>query len=514
MGDIINSDPAYVKDIDYGYSSLPGGTPGKASYSLYRAANLTREPMVYVGANDGMLHGFIANSGVEDFAYVPYGVYSNLSKLTAPTYAHKFFVDGGITVGDAYLGGSWKTILVAGLNAGGNTVYAIDVTQPGSTDDSDVLWEFSEANMGQSYSQPQIGILENGDWVAVFGNGYNSSTGGAYLYVVDLKTGTLLQKIQASDIAGNEDNGLSTPLLYDKDNNHLIDTIYAGDLLGNMWKFDVSGASGSWNVAFSGSPLFTARGPTNAVQSITAQPKATAHPLSGGPGGHIVMFGTGRYLTFGDVSDKSVQTFYGIGDDGVNPVPMTINRNLVLEQQIINWQTPVVDPANPPPRQERSFTGNSPDWLTKKGWYMDLLDPSPAPAFGERVISTSLVKEDRVIFVTAVPSSDPCVPGGSSWLMELNFLTGGIFTEPVIDRNKDGKYDDLDNVENHVIGGVRNQGLGISKTPVWLQANSNTAFKIMTGTSGGFATERNRTAVPPPPGGGNQVIRRSWVQIR
>ncbi len=501
MGDVINSDPAYVKNINYGYSSLPAGTPGQATYGLYRTANMTREPMVYVGANDGMLHGFIAASGVENFAYVPYGVYANLSKLTAPTYAHKFFVDGGITVSDAYIGGSWKTILAAGLNAGGNTVYAIDVTQPGSTDESDVLWEFSDVNMGQSYSQPQIGILENGNWVAVFGNGYNSSTGGAYLYVVNLTTGALLAKIPASDIPGNEDNGLSTPLLYDSDNDYLIDTIYAGDLLGNMWKFDVSGASGAtWNVAFAGAPLFTARSATNTVQPITAQPKATAHPS----GGSIVMFGTGRYLTYADVSDTAMQTFYGIRDDGVLPV-ITTDRSQ-LQVQLIDLQ------SNAFGRDVRSFTGNSPDWVTDKGWYVDLRDG--VLAVGERVISTPIVKEDRVIFVTAVPSSDPCTPGGTSWLMELNFLTGGTFDEAVLDLNNDGVFDDLDNVLGQVVSGVRNQSLGISKTPVWLQATPNSAFKIMTGTSGGFATERNRTRVPPPVPGANQVLRRSWIQIR
>ncbi len=501
MGDVINSDPAYVKDIDYGYASLPAGTPGQASYNLYRTANLLREPMVYVGANDGMLHGFLGSNGVENFSYVPYGVYSNLSKLTAPTYEHKFFVDGGITVSDAYLGGSWKTILAAGLNAGGNTVYAIDVSRPGSTADSDVLWEFSEADLGLSYSQPQIGILENGQWVAVFGNGYNSGNGGAYLYVVDLKTGNQLAKIKASDIPGNEGNGLSTPLLYDSDGDKLIDTVYAGDLLGNMWKFDVSGvASASWNTAFSGAPLFTARSATNTVQPITAQPKAAAHPS----GGSIVMFGTGRYLTYADVSDTSIQTFYGIRDDGANPI-LTTDRSQ-LQVQLIDLQTTGFG------RDVRSFTGNSPDWITKVGWYVDLRDP--VQAVGERVISTPIVKEDRVIFVTAVPSSDPCTPGGTSWLMELNFLTGGTFDEAVLDLNNDGLFDDKDNVNNEVIGGVRNQALGISKTPVWLQATPNSAFKIMTGTSGGFQTERNRTSVPPPVPGANTVLRRSWVQIR
>jgi type IV pilus assembly protein PilY1 len=321
------------------------------------------------------------------------------------------------------------------------------------------------------------------------------------LYVVDLANGTLLAKILASDIAGNEGNGLSTPLLYDSDGDKLIDTVYAGDLLGNMWKFDVSGlSSAAWKTAFTGAPLFTARSATNTVQPITAQPKATAHPN----GGSIVMFGTGRYLTYADVSDTSIQTFYGIRDDGVNPITTTDRSQ--LQVQLMDLQTTAFG------RDVRSFTGNSPDWITKVGWYVDLRDG--VLAVGERVISTPIVKEDRVIFVTAVPSSDPCTPGGTSWLMELNFLTGGTFTESVLDLNNDGLFDDKDNVNNEVISGVRNQSLGISKTPVWLQATPNSAFKIMTGTSGGFQTERNRTAVPPPVPGGNQVLRRSWVQIR
>ncbi len=485
---------------------LPTSILGQSSYGAYVTSNASRTAKVYVGANDGKLYGFNALTGVEEFSYVPAGVYQNLTHLTDPLYTHRFYVDGGITVGDAYLGGTWRTVLVAGLNAGGNSIYALDVTDAEAFDQNDVLWEYTDLDMGMTFSQPQIGILESGDWVAVFGNGYNSLNGGSYLYVVRLSDGALLQKVQASDAPGDDGNGLSTPYLHDADGDRLIDTVYAGDLQGNMWKFDLAGLPGTYSVAFSGAPLYRARNASNQVQAITAQPKVGGHPL----GGYIVAFGTGRYLTPGDPLDLTVQTFYGIRDNGA--AVTTTNRS-ELQRQTLDLQVTAFG------REVRSVTGATPDWATMKGWYLDLLDPPIPPStagtpVGERVVSTPIVKFDRVIFVSVVPSTDPCVPGGTSWLMELNLLTGGSFPSSILDLNNDGTFDDLDRAGGEIVSGVRTAGLGISKTPVWLQCESgNCAFKIMTGTSGGFVSEKNSTPNPPPPPAGS-VKRRSWIQIR
>jgi type IV pilus assembly protein PilY1 len=519
MGDIINSDPAFVKAVDYGYSTLPDGIPGKSDYADYVSANAPetggRLPMVYVGSNDGRLYGIratvapIALSGAEQFSYVPAGVYEHLARLTDPVYSHRFYVDGGITAGDAYLTlgatTAWRTIVTAGLNAGGKSIYALNVTDPTNFTANNVLWEFNDADMGYSFSQPQMGIMEDGSWVAVFGNGYNSTEGGAYLYIVNLATGALIRKIPVgTNIIGTDDNnGLSTPFLFDSDNDKMIDTIYVGDLQGNLWKFDVSGSSGSWQAAFAGAPLFQARDDSGARQPITSQPKVGGHPL----GGHMVVFGTGRYLTLADITDMSVQTYYGIRDHGNTPVSTTDRSE--LQEQTISLQL-----NNQFGRDVRSISDNVPDWNTDRGWYLDLVDPVAPPndAIGERVVSTSLIRLGRVIFVTITPSQDPCQPGGSSWLMELDLVNGGTFPESILDLNNDNLFDALDEVQGEVVSGVRNTSLGISKTPVWLDAEGK-AFKVLTGTRGSFVTEKNATPNPPPPPSG-EVSRRSWIQIR
>jgi type IV pilus assembly protein PilY1 len=547
MGDIINSDPGYVKNLDYKFGDLPAGTPGQSTYLAYVNGNANRIPMIYVGSNDGRLYGIRADhgqpavtatgeveSGGEQFSYIPNGVFPQINRLMDPAYVHRYYADGPVTVGDAYFGAAWHSVVVAGLNSGGKSVYALDVTDPLKFNEAKVLWEFNDAGsteMGMTFSQPQIGILENGTWVAVFGNGYNSVGGGAYLYVLNLETGVLIRKLKASDVANSdENNGLSTPLLADTDGNKLMDTVYAGDLLGNMWKFDLSGSSGSWNVAFSGKPLFTAQNANKDVQHITAQPKVTGLAI----GGRIVVFGTGRYLATTDVANKEIQSLYGIRDDGTTPVT-TLDRS-ELQQQTIDHV--LASPGG----TARVLSHNDVDWTKKKGWYLDLVEPSTA-ADGERVVSATVIKKNRAIFTTIDPSSDPCVPGGVSWLMEVDFSTGGGFNGAILDLNGDGKIDANDRLS---IDGnpanpsaLRLDGLGISKTSLVLDsalvsnpddggggggdggggdggAGGAVEFnKFNTGQTGRITDTGNGEEAPdePPPESGT-VHRRSWIQIR
>jgi type IV pilus assembly protein PilY1 len=523
MGDIINSDPAYVGAVNFGYSGLPAGTPGQSSYEAFRTANMSRVPMVYVGSNDGRLYGIRgdaghAQSGVEMFSYIPAGVYPNLSQLTEPSYSHRYFVDGSIIVRDAYVGGSWKTILIAGLNSGGRSIYALDVTDGANFDASKVMWEFNESQggeeLGYTFSRPQIGILENGKWVAIFGNGYNSPTGGAHLYVVDLETGDLIRKIQASEVAGtDESNGLSTPLLVDTDDNYLIDTVYAGDLHGNMWKFDLSNSSPAvWHVS-NNRPLF--RAPTG--QAITAQPKVTGHPS----GGLIVLFGTGRYLANSDVTSQEQQAFYGIRDDGTWTSTATVTN---LQQQSFRYQGDISG------RAVRSVSRNTVDWGTQRGWYLNLLRDSGEPS--ERVVNTSLVVRNMVIFSSIIPSDDECDPGGTSWLNVLDVNTGGEFNHTLFDLDGDGEFDSLyqDDGETYYMNAVRTDRLGISNVPVLIYEDltpndpnddpsltANIMYAIGTGTTGQTETNPiclNPSGCGPTPPAPVAVKRRSWIQIR
>ncbi|GBG12504.1 type IV pilus assembly protein PilY1 [Novimethylophilus kurashikiensis] len=501
LGDIIHSDPIFVQTDNFGYATASGMTE-KSSYAAFVAGKNTRSPMVYVGSNDGMLHAFRADagnadSGKEIFAYVPAGVYPKLSQLTDPGYSHTYYVDGAPSSGDAYWGGSWKSVLVGGLGAGGKSVYALDISNPDSFSAANVLWEYSDATgLGNTFSQPQIVRLNTGEWAAVFGNGYNSTSDKAFLYIVRLSDGTLIKKIPAGNSSGN---GLSTPMMYDTNGDGIMDTAYAGDLLGNLWKFDLSSTNAAtWALANGAQPLFTALNTQGQAQPITAQPTLGAHPS----GGLLIYFGTGRYLTTTDPGNTDVQSFYAVWDNGTSG---TVSRSQLQIQSILS-ETAQFNALL------RETSDNGVDWAGgKRGWYMDLVVPPTTSAGpgGERIISRALLKYDRVIFSTVVPSTDACLPGGFSWLMELNVTTGGRLAVSAYDLNNDGQYDTGDNLSNgNVASGVKST-VGIFGTPTWLNGSGNSDYKEFSGTSGSISTIKNRR--PPTMG---TVKRIFWQQIQ
>jgi type IV pilus assembly protein PilY1 len=300
LGDIVNSDPHYVGTPDYRYHLLPS-TEGEAYVTFRNSTSYrNRTPMLYVGANDGMLHAFNASTLVESFAYVPNGVFSKLSELTSPDYGHMYFVDGSPRSGDAYINGGWKTVLVGGLGAGGKSIFALDVTNPAGFDANKVLWEFSHANLGYTFSQPTIVRLYDGSWAAIFGNGYNSTGQAdptAQLFIVDLADGSLIRTIDTGAASGNttgvvpagQHNGLSTPTPVDIDGDRITDYVYAGDLYGNLWKFDLTDTdSTKWDVAIrtTGSvkaprPLFRAVDASGNGQPITSRVEVGSHSQRG-----------------------------------------------------------------------------------------------------------------------------------------------------------------------------------------------------------------------------------------
>jgi type IV pilus assembly protein PilY1 len=507
LGDIINSDPAFAYADDFGYKDMAADEA--ASYASYVESKSGRTPTVFVGSNDGMLHAFRADSGnvasgAELFAYVPNAVYPNLSKLTDPSYSHQYYVDAGPTVGDACLGGppcAWRTVLVGGLGAGGSSVYALNVSNVTSPSAAMVMWEFTDPDMGLSYSKPQIARLNDGQWVAVFGNGYNSSSERAYLYVVNLETGALIKKIAAGSATAN---GLSTPVLYDANNDMIMDYAYAGDLQGNLWRFDLTG------FADETTPLFTARNASNQVQAITTQPILGGHPN----GGALVYFGTGQYLQASDTLNTNVQTFYGIWDknwtDGVpEPITTTIVRSDLQQQSIVAATTEFG-------KDLRETTANTVNWSTKLGWYMDFNQSA-----GERVLSHALLRYGRVVFVTVVPSTDTCDAGGGSWIMDLDAVTGARATGSNYDFNNDKSYDESDNLASGAAASGFKTTVGISKTPAWFEGvdiegnKTGTDYMVWTGTLGGTESIGTKAPGPAPgPGGGGALRRVYWLQIQ
>lgn len=526
LGDIINSDPFFVQQQYFGYERLPGSEG--SSYYAFVTANANRTPMVYVGANDGMLHAFNAengpNGGREVFAYVPRAVYPKLWELTDPDYndRHIFFVDGSPYVGEAYINGAWGSYLVSGLGAGGRSIFAINVTNPTAVTASSVMWEFTDSELCYTFSQPQIARLPNGTWAAIFGNGYPKTSGsyqcttsGAFLYVVDLASGNQIARlgIDAGSTAYNgANNGLSTPALVDTDGDRIIDTVYAGDLYGNVWKFDLSNSNPSnWRVANrSGSrdrPLFSARNASDQRQPITAPLEVGRHPN----GGFMVYFGTGRYVAEGDPTDLTVQSFYGIWDrpdtGPSNEITYTTaTRSSILQQQTLLSETTVAG------REVRTVSANNVNWSTQRGWFLDLIQPTTPPtAQGERVVDPPLLRFGRVIFNTLIPSTSSCSFGGTSWLMELSAVTGQRINETVLDVNGDGVFNADDYSGGNPVSGMRSS-VGITSTPRVISAGA-LEFKLQsgsdtTGTNEGIQVTTEKGGDRPPRGSWRQLISR------
>jgi len=502
LGDVVSSDPVFVWKEDFGYGSL-SGTEGSsyASFVSGKANESLRRPMLYIGGNDGMLHGFVvggsvvADKGKEKFAYIPTGVYGKLNQLMEPSYSHTYLVNGSPTVGDAYIGSGWKSVLVGALGAGGRTVYALDVSEPENFDATKIMWEFMDSDMGLGYSQPQIGRLASGKWVAVFGNGYNSPNEQAMLYIVNLEDPTDFKKLPMGCSACG--NGLSTPLLVDTDGDKNINQIYAGDLLGNMWRVDVGGASSSdvasdaaIQVSFGGDPLFLRN---DANYPITAQPAVDEFAS----GGMVVLFGTGRYLIDTDKASTTGQAFYGIIDNGSGSA---LTRSDLLAQSVTLTTT-----------LSGTFVRTSSDntLTTEHGWYLDF---PTATGAAERSVSRPLVYKGKVFFVTIIPSTDPCVPGGESWIWALNTQSGGEMPSVVWDIGGDDVFDDADRVGGtggEAPSGVKLGGLGLVSAPtLMLDKSSGIGHLLLSGTEGtGSKSFDDPTAGNPP-------TRVYWLEIR
>ncbi|MEZ5581866.1 MAG: PilC/PilY family type IV pilus protein [Candidatus Competibacteraceae bacterium] len=503
--------------------------------------------MLFAGANDGGVHGFDAETGEELIYYVPRGVYTQLSQLTSQTYGHKYFADAPPAAGDAFLDGEWVTVVVGGLGAGGQGIYALNVTNPGdaggstslfSESDADdlVLWDFTDKDdphLGRTYGEPQIVKMPNGKWAAVIGNGYNNSedddtdgfctdgdpdtycrvsdTGHAYLFILflegpgndgvwDLGTDYIRIDTGVGDVA--TPNGLSTPFVADANFDFVADLIVAGDVYGNVWRFDlldsceysdtelrylcsgdsgVSGATSNWKVAFEDNsapaPLFVTNGGTLGTQTgqpITTRPLVSFHPVFPEQG-FAVYFGTGKYLETGDNEDENqiTQSYYAVwdkNDSAQPPATSAITLSDLFEQTVVeevvqsfdgNGDGDTTDQEDPTVRarvtSNNTFTWrtgatastdpNNPDFL---GWYIDFVDPAstsnPQDNRGEKQVSDAILRDGLLIFTTLIPSDSPCEFGGNGWLMVLDSRDGSRPPEAPVDFNGDGLFNSADYV--------------------------------------------------------------------
>lgn len=488
LGDLYSSSPAVVSRARY-LTNFANRLEGNTAYTTFAASMNSRKAMVYVGGNDGMLHGFNATTGVEEFAFIPSAVFDKLNKYTGKNYSHEFYVDGSPVVADVYDGTSWRTILVGTLRAGGKSVFALDITTPGS---EKLLWEFDDSKltgtnavkMGYSFSKPTVARLANpsatqrGSWAVVFGNGYeaaNHTNGKAALFILDALTGDLLTADNKGlEVTGTNGvaNGLSTPKLSDYNADGIAEFAYAGDLQGNLWRFDLNPSK--FEVAYGKKPLFSAvsSDPAKKRQPITAAPSLVAHPSGIG---HLVIFGTGKYFEDTDKDgDKSMaQTVYGIWDAKTKPTDTTsaisITRSNLVTQSILTEGT-AVDSQNQS-SAARTISDNEISWfsrdangvstINKYGWALDLKVGSTLD--GEMVIEDMAKLGSTVFFQSLVPNNDPCGDGASSWIYAINPATGGKTSHHAFDL----RFTAADKA-NDVISGRKDGGEGgitISQKP-------------------------------------------------
>lgn len=526
QGDIVNSAIWYVGSPANGYISN--------SYQSFINSNRYRLPMLYVGGNDGMLHGFSANDGTEKIAYVPHGVVQNLATLSDGGYSHRYYVDGSPMSGDIDVGTStapdWRTYLVGALGAGGRGYFVLDVTKPGSDGSTNSptapATNFSESNaaslvimdktaaavtdaagtskpldmnvdadIGHIFGSPvvaesnfqrtlQITRLNNGRWAYITGNGYNSVNERPVLLLQYLDDDKSLVKIPAvaTGTAEAVQNGLSSPQTLDVNGDGIPDYVYAGDLRGNLWKFDISSSTATnWGVAFSGNPLFTATytstSGSSSRQPITAPPTLRTNRSAGGL---MVAFGTGRNLTETDRTDTSTQTVYSILDNtrytiassgsnigkvtvkSTDPVPATVSGRNALQSQSVDNGTGTGSSGQGISASRNYWTlstqevtyvcsSGSTSCTAKKGWYLDL------PVAGERVTSNidfydgsnilEIISEKPASGSATASGEEVCAPqpqAAKTFRTFINITSGSSPSVPIININGDAYYNSLD----------------------------------------------------------------------
>ncbi|MFO1262008.1 MAG: PilC/PilY family type IV pilus protein [Rhodoferax sp.] len=440
LGDIVNSSPYYETSTD----------------------------VVYVGGNDGMLHAFKASdgstagsAGTELFGFIPAEVVSRLKNRASVNYVHDHYVDGDVVVSPRASETSSKNYLVATLGRGGKGLFALDVTAPATFDESKFLWEYTptasttaaaDNDLGYMIGRPSYVKLNNGKGAIIVGNGYNSTSGSAVLYVFILKSDGSIDSVKKFDTGIAGDNGLSTPTAFDSDNNGTIDYVYAGDLKGNVWKFDLSSASDTaWAIANTGSPMFTAKDSGNTPQPITAPMSIAVDPVAGDPNKdkRFVFFGTGSYFKTGDPADAQVNTWYALIDEG-----SVISGRSALKQRTVSTTTTFDG------KSVRSFSSaTAGDMTGKKGWYVDL-----STSTYERIVTKSVYANfvsPTLIASSIIPNAtDQCASGGKGFVNFIDPFSGAALTGGTIDVNNNGNFAD-----DSAYGSV-DLGVGMPSEPI------------------------------------------------
>lgn len=546
LGDIVNSSPVFVgRPRGFNRDQRPFPVTSGNLYSDFVETFKDRDPVVYVGSNDGILHGFDAATGEELFGYVPNEIIDSTarfaneaSELTDPFYSHEYYVDLSPRLADVFMRANtvtttntWNTVLVGGLGAGGKGFFALNVTNPASAYNTPsnaenvVLWEFTEEDdtyplesdgttplggspgavtdpdgqpvkdLGYSLSLPSVvmsNIVTAGEheWVALFGNGPNSTSGIAKLFVLNMNGGLNgwgdagdfyklstergVPITEPAELIGFP-NGLGSPTAVDEDLNGTVDLVYAGDRLGNLYRFDLRDSDpDNWEVVLLFTAYYDEGGGVRTRQPILNRPLVVPHPTQDG---FLIVVGTGSYVTDEDAGDTSVQSIYGIWDIGSGSTAFSAvdgAKDTRLVEQVI---TNVVDDGISPPQTRRVHTNNSVAYRSEApglpgvyGWYIDLdmpraantqsgsanLDtsgnaPPDAQFPGERAIRRFIIRNGNIITTTILPSTGDtsCFGTRPGSILLFSGLTGGSANSPTIDFNNDGVIDENDLVDDN-----------------------------------------------------------------
>ena len=454
LGDIVGSSPAYVDDT----------------------------ATLYVGANDGMLHAFDATNGQELFAYVPSIIdMAGLRDLSRGDYTHKFFVDGPVVVTSRKLTPG-KNLLVGALGKGGRGVFGMDVTNPASFSGAGV-WERAQTpgnNMGLVTGRPVLAKVKTGAVAAIMGNGVNSPNDKAVLIVLNAETGAVIGEVDTGAGSISTPNGLAAPTAVLGPDGKTVSYAYAGDRLGNVWRFDLTSATPS---GWTATRLFTAKSNdgSGAVQPITGGVTVATEPATFK---RWVFLGTGSFLTTTEADDKTplAQSMYGFIDDG-SATPVAYSD--LVKRTIGNTG------ASQDGYPVRTFESKASLPAGKKGWFVNL------PGNGERIVQDAQVVANILVTASMIPEGDACEASGTGYINALDAFTGTSAGSSFFDLDGDGKTDDT------MVGGVPvgsvNFGVGMPTLPIFLDGKL-----VVGGTGGSVSAEK--------PGAGG-ITRKSWGRV-
>ena len=484
LGDIIDSSPTWVGPPNSPYTSVwtdlihTGTTPAEnsatQSYTQFVTSKQTRLNVVYSGANDGLLHGFRSgsfdssgnfvstlNDGQEVLAYMPGAVVKTIHNSVDGTldyassqYSHNFFVDATPDQDDLFYGGTWHTWLVGGLGPGGAALYALDVTDPTTFSEANaaslVVGEWTSTNvnctnvsncnrnLGNTYGVPVIRRLHNGSWAVIFGNGYGSTNGDAGIFIMTVNPSTAAKTFYYLSTGTSGSNGISYVAPADLDGDHITDYVYAGDLLGNVWRFDLTSTNpSSWAVG--ASPLFT----VSPAQPITTKLLLALVPQTSGPPRLMVDFGTGRKIPQTNTSPATfasgAQSLYGVWDWNMaswNAQAGTATQlaSLAAPQTVTVSNLQAQTFSSPTP-DSRDVTANTICWKgsttcstgnTQFGWVLGL------PATNEQVIFNPLLFQNAFIVNTTIPANNSPVScqtnTDTGFTVAVSVSTGGLLS--------------------------------------------------------------------------------------